>query len=74
MSQDDGPSKMADIATRLGESGNYVGQYRLRLLDAELIVSRVRGLVDFALPYLRDYLRDHAASLIANDDPSAWDT
>jgi hypothetical protein len=61
MAQDDGPSKMADIQQRLGVDVNYASQYRLRLIAAELIQSTRRGSVDFALPYLRDYLRDHAA-------------
>ncbi|MBM9464213.1 ATP-binding protein [Aeromicrobium sp. YIM 150415] len=62
MAQDDGPSKMADIARRLGVDANYVSQYRLKLLAAELIVSTKHGYVDFTLPYLRDYLRSHVAS------------
>ena len=57
MTEDDGPSKIADLQSRLGVDGNYVGQYRLRLIDAELIEPAGRGLVRFALPYLRDYLR-----------------
>lgn len=59
MARDDGPSRMADIAARLGADVNYVSQYRLRLIAAELIDSKRRGFVDFALPYLREYLREH---------------
>lgn len=62
MTKDDGPSKMADIQERLGVGVNYASQYRLRLIAAELIVSSSRGYVDFALPYLREYLRDEAAA------------
>lgn len=62
MAHDDGPSKMADIQQRLGVDVNYVSQYRLRLIAAELIQSTRRGYVDFALPYLREYLREHAAA------------
>lgn len=58
MALDDGPSRMADIAARLGADANYVSQYRLRLIAAELIDSPRRGYVDFALPYLREYLRE----------------
>ena len=57
MAQDDGASKMADVQARLGVDANYVSQYRLRLIDAELIEAAGRGYVRFALPYLRDYLR-----------------
>ena len=62
MAKDDGPSKMADIQGRLNVDVNYASQYRLRLIAAELIEPVRRGYVDFALPYLREYLRSHAAS------------
>jgi len=62
MAHDDGPSKMADIQQRLGVDVNYASQYRLRLIAAELIHPTRRGHVDFALPYLREYLREHAAA------------
>lgn len=62
MARDDGPSKMADVAQRLGVNVNYASQYRLRLIAAELIVSTQRGYVDFALPYLREHLREHTAA------------
>lgn len=60
MTVDDGSSKMADIQARLNVDGNYVSQYRLRLIDAELIEAAGRGYVRFALPYLADYLRKDA--------------
>lgn len=62
MAYDDGPSKMADIQQRLDVDVNYASQYRLRLIAAELIYPTRHGYVDFALPYLREYLREHAAS------------
>jgi hypothetical protein len=62
MAKDDGPSKMADIQERLGVDESYVSQYRLRLIAAELIEPTKRGYVNFALPYLREYLRDEAAA------------
>ena len=62
MAQDDEPSKMADIQRRLGVDVRYASQYRLRLIAAELIEPARHGYVDFALPYLREYLREHAAS------------
>jgi hypothetical protein len=64
MTRDDGPSKMADIQERLGVDVNYASQYRLRLIAAELIEPTNHGYVDFALPYLREYLRDEAAAEI----------
>jgi hypothetical protein len=62
MAHDDGPSKMADIQQRLGVDVNYASQYRLRLIAAELIYPTRRGYVDFALPYLREYLREHSTT------------
>lgn len=63
MSEDDGTSRLAHIAARLGESTKYAGVYRRRLLDAGIIVDAGRGLLDFAVPHLRQYLREHAASM-----------
>lgn len=37
MAHDDGPSRMGDIASRLGVDATYAGQYRLRLIAAEVI-------------------------------------
>lgn len=62
MATDDGPSRMRDIAGRLGVSQVYAGQYRLRLIAAELIRPAGHGHVDFALPYLREWLREHVAT------------
>lgn len=62
MAKDDGPSRMKDIQQRLEINANFASQYRLRLIASELIESTGHGYVDFALPYLRDYLREHAAA------------
>lgn len=61
MAQDPGPSNTGEIARRLGETRYYAGQYRLRLIDAGVIEPVERGYVDFTIPYLREYLREHAA-------------
>lgn len=62
MSQDDGPSRMADIAERMGVDTQYAGTYRRRLIEAEMIHPTGRGFVDYELPYIREYLRDHPAA------------
>ena len=62
MAKDNGPSRMKDIQQRLEIDANFASQYRLRLIASELIESTSHGYVDFALPYLRDYLREHAAA------------
>jgi hypothetical protein len=63
MAQDDGPSQTGQIAERLGVSPQYASVYRTRLLEARMIVATRYGHVDFALPYMRDYLRSHAAHI-----------
>lgn len=61
MAQDDGPSRTADLADRMGETAGYANVYRTRLIEAGVIEAVDRGLVDFAIPYMREYLREHAA-------------
>lgn len=61
MAQDDGPASTGEVATRLGVSPSYAGNYRARLIDAGVIEPVGHGYVDFAIPYLREYLREHAA-------------
>ena len=61
MAQDDGPSSTGTIARRLNETPQYAGVYRQRLIDAGMIEAVDHGKVDFAIPYLREYLREHAA-------------
>lgn len=56
MSEDDGPSSTADIGRRLGDAKNTVGNYRARLIDAGLVQPAGRGLLDFAIPGLREYI------------------
>lgn len=57
MAEDDGSSRTVDIGRRLGDARNTVGNYRARLIDAGLIESTGHGLVDFAIPGLREHLR-----------------
>ncbi len=61
MAQDDGPSSTSVIAERMGKDVKYAGIYRMRLLEAQVIEEKGYGKVDFAIPYLREYLREHAA-------------
>jgi hypothetical protein len=60
MARDDGSSRISDIAERMSVAPEYANVYRARLIDAELIEPAGRGRLDFALPYLREYLRQHA--------------
>ncbi|WP_395405430.1 ATP-binding protein (plasmid) [Arthrobacter sp. UC242_113] len=61
MAEDSGPSSTMDIGRRTGMRPNAVGNYRTRLLDAGLIEPAGYGLVDFAIPGLREYMTSHAS-------------
>ncbi|MCU1425907.1 MAG: hypothetical protein JWM51_2198, partial [Microbacteriaceae bacterium] len=64
MSPDPGPSRMRDILKRMGGvAPQYGNVYKNRLIDAGMIGSVAHGKVDYSLPYLRDFLREHGASL-----------
>lgn len=68
MASDPGPSRMEDIRRRMGDvETNYASVYRQRLIDAGIIERSGHGLVTIALPYLREYLRDHIATEMAGD-------
>lgn len=61
MAQDPGESSTGEIARRLGESPYYASTYRARLIAAGIIEPTRHGYVDFAIPFLREYLREHAS-------------
>ena len=64
MAQDDGPSRMKDITERAGWSAEQSNVYRSRLITAGMIRPAKHGYVEFAFPYLREYLLEHAATLV----------
>lgn len=55
----EGPISTGDIAREMGMTAPAVSSYRKRLIDAALIESPSYGLVDFAVPYMREYLLAH---------------
>ncbi|MDR3360412.1 MAG: ATP-binding protein [Bifidobacteriaceae bacterium] len=61
MAADEGPSRIGEVAARLGKSAANAGQYRRRLISAGVIEARARGEVAFELPLLRGYLLRHPA-------------
>lgn len=61
MAQDPGESSTGEIARRLGETPYYASTYRHRLITAGVIEPTRRGYVDSTIPYLREFLREHAA-------------
>jgi nicotinamide riboside transporter PnuC len=46
----------ADIQRKMKVSQGYIQQYRLRLLETELIYSPAYGKLDFSIPYLKEFL------------------
>lgn len=60
MAEDDRSSRTSVIAARMEESDKYASVYRGRLIDAGIIYAPSRGLVEFSIPWLREYLRDAA--------------
>jgi len=63
MSLDNGPAKIQDIRQRMGNvSSQHANRYRERLLAAQMIKQSGHGQVDFSLPYLREFLREHSAA------------
>lgn len=63
MAEDDGPSSTRTIADRLNRDPRFASVYRGRLIAAGVIAQTSIGYVDFAVPGLREYLREHAASI-----------
>lgn len=58
MLEDEGESRMANVAQRMGVSASYASQYRLRLIDQGVIGVRGRGRVWFDIPGFDEYLRE----------------
>lgn len=52
----EGPVSTGAVAEQMGDSASAVSSYRKRLIDAALIESPGYGKVDFAVPYMREYL------------------
>ena len=53
-----GPSTLTEIATRMGKGTNYTSTYKKRLLSQGAIEERGGATFDFAIPHLREYLKD----------------
>jgi predicted MarR family transcription regulator len=62
MATSDTPITVSDMAQKMHVSGSYISQYRKRLIESGIIVSTAHGEVDFAIPYIKEYLQEHIAS------------
>ncbi len=52
-----GESSTVDIGRRLGKKGNYVSQYKRRLMAQGVLEDHGHGMVSIGIPRFRDYLR-----------------
>ena len=52
----EGPVSTGDVAREMGMAAPAVSSYRKRLISAAIIESPAYGMVDFAIPYIREYL------------------
>ncbi|WP_369045637.1 AAA family ATPase [Sinomonas sp. P10A9] len=59
MAEDDDASSVGDIGARIVAKPNTIGNYRSRLIDAGLIEPAGYGIVRFAIPGLREHLREN---------------
>ena len=65
MAEDDGVSRLSDVAERLGKGEDYARVYRNRLRKAGMVVANARGEVDFAQSFARGWVRHSARSVDA---------
>jgi hypothetical protein len=61
MAIDDGPSRISEVAKRLGVDLGYTSVYRQRLIDAQMIEPAGHGLLRFTLPRMTEHLRRRGA-------------
>ena len=57
MSEDESHSEISALSERMGVSQEYIQQYKRRLIQAGMIRQPRRGIICFAVPYLKDYLQ-----------------
>lgn len=60
MSADAGPSRVSDVAERMGASPSLVNNYRRKLIDEGVIAATGHGLVSYVDPHLVELAADHA--------------
>lgn len=60
MAKDSTHTKFGDIALRMDQGKNYISTYRFRLITNGIIKAAGYGYLDFALPYLNEFVRDYS--------------
>lgn len=64
MADDKVVSSTQEVARRLGKSTRETSSYRRTLLQHEVIESPKRGYVQFAIPFMREYLLDNREEIL----------
>ena len=68
MAKDEGPSAVADIRERMGNvERGYISMYRQRLISAGIVYPSGHGKLEIAIPYFREYLREHIVTEAASE-------
>ena len=65
MAESEVASSTAELAVRLGKSASAASSCRRLLLQQQVIEQTAPGYVGFAVPYLREYLLDNKAEILA---------
>ncbi|MBR2281719.1 MAG: ATP-binding protein [Spirochaetales bacterium] len=60
MVEDADETNLDDITIRMGKTASFVQTYKRRLIQCGIIEQPRRGKVVFAIPYLKEYLREQA--------------
>ena len=64
MSEDNRVSATGEIAKRMGKDARTAGVYRQQLIQRQVIQPAARGYVEFAVPYLGDYIAQNKDELM----------
>lgn len=70
---DDHEARTVDVASRLGSTQTALSRVRAQLIGQGVIVAPARGLLRFAVPYLRDYISSPDAGADETALLRAWD-
>lgn len=65
MTEDEGASSTSEIAKRMGMPASSANTYRRILIKRQIIESTAPGFVAFSIPFMREYLLQHRADILA---------
>ncbi|MGN0287449.1 MAG: AAA family ATPase [Atopobiaceae bacterium] len=65
MTQDESASSTSEVARRMGMSAPSANTYRRILIERQIIESTAPGFVAFSIPFMREYLLQHRADILA---------